>query len=182
MPTVKIELERFRTKRQQQLLKMLNDPKVQKQVNRYIADAITPFVPKKGGKLRRSVIVGPKSISWGRGLKYAHYQYEGEVYGPNYPIVQGGTLAGFFRAGGRRYPIFNGGTITGWYSIPGMTKHPTGRELGVPGEWRGWKFGYTTSGTRHHWDRAFTYQVKLKANQEITRYLKRECKSRGLKT
>lgn len=163
MATVKIEVDKFRTKRQQQLLKMLNDPKVQKQVNRYIADAITPFVPKKSGKLRRSVIVGPKSISWGRGLKYAHYQYEGEVYGPNHPIVKRGT-------------------IVGWYSTPGMQKHPTGRELGVPGEWMGWKFGYTTPGTQHHWDRAFTYQAKLKANQEITRYLKRECKSRGLKT
>ena len=163
MATVKIELDKFRTKRQQQLLKLLNDPKVQKRINQYIADAIKPFVPKKSGKLRRSVIVGPKSISWGRGLKYAHYQYEGEVYGPNHPIIKRGT-------------------IVGWYSTPGMTKYPTGRELGVPGEWRGWKFGYTTSGTRHHWDRAFTYQVKLKANQEITRYLKRECKSRGLKT
>lgn len=163
MATVKIEVSKFRTKRQQELLKMLNDPKVQKQVNTYIADAITPFVPMKSGRLRRSRIVGPKSISWGRGLKYAHYQYAGEVYGPNFPIIKGGN-------------------IVGWYSTPGMKKHPTGRELGIPGEWMGWTFGYTTPGTQHHWDKAFTYQVKLKTNQEVTRYLKRECKRRGLKT
>lgn len=179
--TVNIQLERFRTDKQQELLKLLNDKKVQKQVNVYIKDAINEFVPMKSGALRRSAIVTHKSITWGRGLKYARYQYYGEVYGPNYPIVQGGTLSGFFRVGGKRYPVFNGGTITGWYSIPDMKKHPTGRELGVPGMWRGWRFGYTTPGTHHHWDNEFKYQVKLKTNQEITRYLKRECKERGLK-
>ena len=27
---------------------------------------------------------------------YAHYQYMGEVYGPNYPIVNGGEVVGFY--------------------------------------------------------------------------------------
>lgn len=27
---------------------------------------------------------------------YAHYQYMGEVYGPNYPITDGGELVGFY--------------------------------------------------------------------------------------
>lgn len=160
--TVNIQLERFRTDKQQELLKLLNDKKVQKQVNVYIKDAINEFVPMKSGALRRSAIVTHKSITWGRGLKYARYQYGGIVYGPNYPITRGGT-------------------IVGWYSKPGVKKHPTGRELGVPGMWRGWRFGYTTPGTHHHWDNEFKYQVKLKTNQEITRYLKRECKERGLK-
>lgn len=161
MSTIKISTENFRTTKQQKLIAMLNDKAVQKEANKYIKDAITPFVPMKSGALRRSAIVTHKSISWGRGLKYAHYQYMGEVYGPNLPIVRNGT-------------------IIGWYSIPGSQKHPTGRELGIPGEWMGWKFGYTTPGTKHHWDNAFKYQVKMKANQEITRYLKRECKRRGL--
>ena len=160
--TVNIQLERFRTDKQQELPKLLNDKKVQKQVNVYIKDAINEFVPMKSGALRRSAVATHKSITWGRGLKYARYQYYGEVYGPNYPITRGGT-------------------IIGWYSKPGVKKHPTGRELGVPGMWRGWRFGYTTPGTHHHWDNEFKYQVKLKTNQEITRYLKRECKERGLK-
>lgn len=44
---------------------------------------------------------------------YAHYQYYGEVYGPNIPIFDdSGT-----------------GEPTGWFSPPGQKKHPTGREL-----------------------------------------------------
>lgn len=163
MPTVNIQLERFRTKKQQKLLAMLDDKSVQKQCNTIIKDAINQFVPKKSGALRRSAIVTYKSITWGRGLPYAHYQYEGEVYGPNIPIIKEGT-------------------IVGWRSIPGMQKYPTGRELGIPGEWMGWKFGYTTPGTHHHWDEYFKYAPKQKANLEITRLLKRECKNRGLKT
>lgn len=27
---------------------------------------------------------------------YAHYQYEGVAYGPNYPIMDGGTVMGFY--------------------------------------------------------------------------------------
>ena len=159
--TIKIEVQKFRTTKQEELLKLLNDKQVRKQINTLIKDAINPFVPMKSGALRRSAIVTHLSITWGRGLKYGRYQYYGEVYGPNYPIVRDGA-------------------IVGWYSKPGVKKHPTGRELGVPGEWRGWRFGYTTPGTQHHWDKKFTYEVKLKTNQEITRYLKKECKKRGL--
>lgn len=159
--TVNIQVSKFQTKKQQKLIAMLNDKKVLKDVNTVIKDAINEFVPMKSGALRRSAIVTHKSITWGRGLPYAHYQYQGEVYGPNHPIVSGGR-------------------IIGWYSTPGMTKYPTGRELGVPGEWMGWKFGYTTSGTHHHWDEYFKYGPKMKANLEITRMLKRECKRRGL--
>lgn len=30
---------------------------------------------------------------------YAHYQYEGEVYGPNYPIYENGEIAGWYSPG-----------------------------------------------------------------------------------
>lgn len=39
---------------------------------------------------------------------YAHYQYNGEVYGPN-------------------YPVFDGGSIVGWYSPSHKT--PTGKKM-----------------------------------------------------
>ena len=159
--TVKVEVQKFRTRKQEELLKMLEDKQVRKHINTLVKDAINPFVPMKSGALRRSAIVTHLSITWGRGLKYAGYQYRGEVYGPNYPIVRSGT-------------------IIGWYSKPGVRKHPTGRELGLPGEWKGWKFGYTTPGTKHHWDSKFSHDVKLRTNQSITRYLKSECKRRGL--
>lgn len=176
MSTINITVSQFQTKKQEKLLKMLNDKAVRKHVNTIIKDAINPFVPKKSGALRRSARVTHKSITWGQGLPYARYQYGGEVYGPNLPGVIADAPA--------------------WKSRRGMKKHPTGRELGKPGSARlrplwgeaveslpdsmVYTFGYTTHGTHHHWDKYFTYQPKMKANLEITRYLKRECKKRGL--
>ena len=156
---ITIELARFRTRKQEQLLELLNDDRVQQNINLRIKNDINRFVPKKSGKLRRSARVTPNAIIWS--TPYAHYQYMGEVYGPNYPIKRNGR-------------------IVGWYSKRGMTKHPTGRELGIPGYWMGWRFGYTTKGTHHHWDQYFTMYVKRITNLKITRYLKRECKQRGL--
>lgn len=164
IPVITLEVARFRTKKQEKLLAMLNDNRIKKEVNTRIKDAINEFVPKKTGALRASARAYPDFISWGDNLpQYARYQYYGEVYGPNIPITRGGQ-------------------IVGWYSRPGRQKHPTGRELGVPGYWRGWRFGYTKKGTHHHWDQYFKYFPKLKTNIEITRFLKRECKKRGLKT
>lgn len=180
MPTIRVEVDKFRTTKQQKLLKMLDDPKVLKEVNTRIGNAINPFVPMKNGDLRASMRINPKSISWGSGLthNYAHYQYMGKVYGPNFPGAINGSPA--------------------WKSSKGEgSKYPTGRELGKPGSaelyprWQEgtpvkgrllYTFGYTTPGTQHHWDKAFKYQVKQKTNLEITRYLKRECKNRGLDT
>lgn len=161
-PIITLNLGRFRTKKQEKLLAMLNDDSVRVNVNTRIKDAINKFVPMKSGALRQSAEATKDSIIWGNGLPYARYQYYGQVYGPNHPIIRNGT-------------------IVGWYSTPGMKKYPTGRELGVPGYWKGWRFGYTTKGTHHHWDRYFRYLPKLKTNIEITRYLKKECKKRGLK-
>ena len=162
IPIITLDVTKFNTKKQQKLLQMLNDKNVLVEVNTRIKDAINKFVPKKTGALRESARVTSNMIAWGEGLEYARYQYGGEVYGPNHPITRGGT-------------------IVGWYSTPGQQKHPTGRELGIPGYWRGWRFGYTTKGTHHHWDQYFRYFPKMKTNLEITRYLKKECKKRGLK-
>lgn len=172
---VTIDVSKFSTKRQQKLLDLLNDPKVQLMVNQITANAINRFVPMKSGALRASMEVTPTTISWGKDLKYARYQYGGEVYGPN--------LAGWLSK-----------NEWGWRSRRGAKKHPMGRELGIPGSATlrprfGLKyntesidvtFGYTTPGTKHHWDNLYTYQPKMKANQEITRLLKRICKQRGL--
>ena len=163
MATVKFRAEITYTRKQQELLDMLSDKSVKLEINKRIANALNFFVPMQSGALRESVHVGPDIISWGRGLPYARYQYEGEVYGPNRPITSGKR-------------------IVGWYTKPGTEKYPTGRELGVRGEWKGWIFGYTTPYTQHHWTDAYEYQVKNQTNQEITQYLKRECKARGLRT
>lgn len=150
-PTVNIQVSHFRTNKQQELLKLLNDNSVRKEINTIIKDAINNFVPYDEGGLRRSALVTHKSITWGRNLGYAHYQYEGQVYGPNIPVIKNGE-------------------IVRWVSPPGKKKYPTGRRL-----------RYSTPGTQDHWDEAFKGPVKLATNQEITRYLKRLCKERGLK-
>lgn len=178
-PVVRIFLNRFRTNKQRELLAMLNDKSVKLQVNEIIKDGMNEFVPMKTGALRASADVTPETISWGKGLKYGRYQYKGEVYGPNFPGAINGSPE--------------------WRSPKGQgSKYPTGREIGsfngvllLRPRWQKgepkvteplpYKFGYTTPGTKHHWDRLFTYQPKMKANLEVTRLLKRECKKRGLK-
>lgn len=178
MPTVQVDIEQFSTKKQKKLLDMLNDKQVQKQSNEILKNYINYFVPKKSGALRRSAIATPNLIYWGRGLKYARYQYGGQVYGPNLPGAINGSPTWKSRA----------------------PKHPTGRELGkFYGElklfpvWQEGKrvngalsylFGYSEPGTGHHWDRLFNKdrRFKAQANREITRYLKKECKDRGLQT
>jgi len=68
----------------------------------------SPYVPMATGKLMSQVVITPGQIE--HTVPYAHYQYTGEVYGPNYPITQNGTVVGFF-------------------SPEGQVKHPTGRKL-----------------------------------------------------
>ena len=59
---------------------------------------MNPYVPFKNGVLSQNVRT---YVERGHGVihylsPYAHYQYEGEVYGPNYPVYRDGELAGFF--------------------------------------------------------------------------------------
>ena len=120
------------TKLQRELLDLINDKEVMREAHQLLGEACNPYVPKKSGDLRASMKAYPQTVRWEKA--YAHYQYMGEVYGPNRPFIRKGI-------------------IVGWYSYPKtvMKKHPTGRELGVPGYWKGWKFGYTKAGTTHHW-------------------------------
>ena len=76
---------------------------------------------------------------------YAHYQYEGVVYGPNYFI---GVAQGPMKNGSAGVPV--------WRSPKGKgTKHRTSKHLGTPGsfEYKGKTItlGYSTPGTGDHW-------------------------------
>jgi hypothetical protein len=66
------------------------------------------YVPKRTGVLSEQVVITPGQIE--HTAPYAHYQYVGEVYGPN-------------------YPVYENGVIVGWVSPRGRPKHPTGRSL-----------------------------------------------------
>lgn len=120
------------------------------------AKLCNPYVPMDEGPLSQHIEVTPQYVRYAE--PYAHYQYMGEVYGPNFPITDKTT-----------------GGIIGWYSQPGVKKHPTGRELGVDGEWNGWKFGYNREKhalAAHHWDKIMMQDkgdVFLKGVQDILR-------------
>ena len=75
---------------------------------------------------------------------YAHYQWEGEVYGPNYPIKDGGE-------------------IMGYYSPPHKT--PTGRRL----EYNTFRHPLATD----HWDKAMMVARKDDLAKTYEEYLKR---------
>lgn len=150
--------ENYSRKTQEYLRKVSHDPAVLTHINQIIGTNLNQFVPMKSGALRGSMYADENGVHWG--TPYAHYQYEGEVYGLN-------------------KAIYNKGRIVGWKSSPGEEKYPTGRELGIPGELNGWVFGYTTAGTHHHWDEEYTSSgwetggaLKTKINSEITRYVK----------
>ncbi len=83
----------------------------QKLLNMQVVADCAPLIPFQQGALRNSVnypngVYGGE-IEWN--TPYAHYLYQGEVYGPNIPIKD------------------SDGNITGWYSPP--NKRPTGRPL-----------------------------------------------------
>ena len=141
---------------QKRLVAVLNNNKVMREAHQLLGELCNPYVPMKSGNLRLSMKAYPKSVRWE--VPYAKYQYEGEVWGPN-------------------KPIYRSGSIVGWKDIPISEKSPTGRELGLPGFWRGWTFGYTTEGTKHHWfDEAMANGGKRTYSIRVTNMLKQEAK------
>lgn len=62
------------------------------------------YVPMKSGILYQQVLFDSDSTSATitHTAPYAHYQYEGIAYGPNYPIMEGDSLVGYFSMPNRR--------------------------------------------------------------------------------
>jgi len=140
------------TKLQQELMDIIGSEKAMRGVHRLLGEFCEPYVPKKTGGLRAAMKAYPGSVKWE--TPYAHYQYTGVVYAPNYRIERNGE-------------------IIGWYSPAGKKKRKTDRELGVPGEWKGWKFGYSEPGTAHHWlDKAMEGRGKNNYSIAVTKMLK----------
>lgn len=53
-----------------------------------------PYVPFDTGTLANTVTITPGCIE--HTAPYAHYQYTGEVYGPNIPITESGRVVGYY--------------------------------------------------------------------------------------
>ncbi len=87
---------------------------MQQAIDKSVIDQCEPYCPMLTGTLAKSAY-GATHIGSGEVIypgPYAHYQYYGEVYGPNIPIKDDNT-----------------GEITGYFSRPGIKKTPTGRQL-----------------------------------------------------
>lgn len=87
---------------------------VQQTIDKTVIDYNLNYAPWESGSLAKSPY-GATQIGSGKVIypgPYAHYQYYGEVYGPNIPVFEDDT-----------------GTPTRYFSPPGQKKHPTGRSL-----------------------------------------------------
>lgn len=109
--------------------------KVQKVVDEAVLRYCAPKVPFDTGYLIRSAIT---ASAIGEGLivyatPYARYLYYGEIYGPNFPIFEGGELAGF-------------------RSHKGKKKHPTGRPLTYRGAPERGAYWFTRAMAEHRED------------------------------
>lgn len=86
--------------------------RVQKYVDQEVIRLMAPYTPFMNGKLEKSAtqstVIGSGEVK--QNTPYARYQYYGEIYGPSFPIFEGGQLAGF-------------------RSPKGQKKYPTGRPL-----------------------------------------------------
>lgn len=127
---------------------------------------INKFVPKESGALRRSARAkykvggeagaggdgtGSATIYWGdtkRTEKYAHYQFIGDVYGPNKAKFNkkgehiGWTSPTAYKAGGKKKRNM------GWkMGNPGSYTLADGRVVIIK--------GYTTPGTKYNWIKEF---------------------------
>lgn len=101
-----------------------------------------PYTPKESGTLSQTYAATPEYLEYL--TPYAHYQYEGVVYGRNIPIIQNGV-------------------IVGWFSLPGVKKHPTGRNLTYSKE--------VNPLATDHWDKAMLADRKDDFVGDIARFI-----------
>ena len=142
--TVTIDSEAIQNK-----IENLIDDTVMLQIHNEFAKLLYPYVPFDTGSLRDSSFanVTPQYVRYA--TEYAHYMYEGVIYGPNFPIKD------------------KQGNIIGWRSPIGEgSKHNTRRPIEY----------HKNPKATHHWDEAMMREQKdvfLKKVQEI---LKRRAK------
>lgn len=126
---------------------LLTDDATMTAVHNLLFKMETPYVPFDTGTLSQSVEVTADHVKYTQ--PYAHYMYEGIVYGPNIPIIENGVVVGFF-------------------SRPGVKKTPTGRYI-----------NYDTAHharATHHWDQAMLLAEGDVFRKQIEKILERQAK------
>ena len=66
---------------------ILDDPYVLRDVHRLMAEMCEEYVPFDTGKLNRGTYYDKNGVHYGVHIPYAHYVYEGIVFGPNVPYI-----------------------------------------------------------------------------------------------
>lgn len=147
--------------------RLLRNKRFKQQLNRKLAEYSDPFVPYDTGQLA-DVDVTPWGVIYN--APYAHYQYHGVVYGPNFL------------------------TPRGWKSYPGLVKWPTGEMIGSrqgetivrtdksTGESFTYTFGYTLDKhplATHHWDEAMMEVRGDEYIASIVPYIMKNIRKRG---
>lgn len=129
------------------LNKLIQDKATMTEVHSLFAQMCNPYVPMDEGVLSQTLEITDKSVRYN--VPYAHYQYIGEVYGPNIPIIEDGV-------------------IVGWFSPPGQPKTPTGRPI----EYNTEKHPLATK----EWDKAMIRDRGDEFKARVTEILKRRAK------
>ena len=117
---------------------VLNNEEFKLVLNNTFAKMCDPYVPMDEGVLSQTLNITPEYIEYTQ--PYAHYQYIGQVYGPNIPITENGV-------------------IVGWFSRPGVPKQPTGRAINYSID----KHPLATS----HWDEAMLRDKRDEFNEQV---------------
>lgn len=144
MISIDIDTSKLENILEEKMLNVVHDDKAKLEIHNVLAKMCDPYVPKESGMLAQTTRITSEGVTYTQ--PYAHYQYEGLVYGPNIPIIENGV-------------------ITGWFSPPEQQKHPTGDML-----------NYSTEAhplASSHWDEAMLRDNGESFKSQITDILVR---------
>lgn len=121
---------------------LVRDNQTMLEIHNLYAKMMEPYVPF--GSDLGNMEVTPEYVKYN--TPYAHYDYIGEVYGPNIPIIEDGI-------------------VVGWFSIPDKPKHPTGRQL-----------QFQKPKASAYWDKAMLAEKREEFCKEVERILARRAR------
>lgn len=121
---------------------LVRDNQTMLEIHNLYAKMMEPYVPF--GSDLGNMEVTPEYVRYN--TPYAHYDYIGEVYGPNIPIIEDGI-------------------VVGWFSKPGEQKHLTGRQL-----------QFQKPKASAYWDKAMLAEKREEFCTQVERILARRAK------
>lgn len=148
-------------------------------IHQTFANIINPYVPMDEGMLVGSLRVTQDYIQYK--TPYAHYQYEGEIYGPNLPGWEDEGAPGW-RSPDKKHPT---GRTMGKHSTASLTpiwkknKDGTYSPATSTDDMIIWDFGYNTERhplATHHWDKIAMQTEFPRFRNEVKAILLRELK------